>query len=134
MLVLDRKIICIFGLMSYTTEQQPLIWRPFCIILMGCFLLGLLFNALPLQSTFMKGLLKYDLCEVVDFAAEQDCSSSSNSLKESETVEDYHLTPLFALRVSDCESFMLSHQTIVVDLPQVPHLSLNAPPPEFYSL
>lgn len=122
--------------MNYTTEPQPLVWRPFCIILMGCFLLGLFCNTFPFQSNFVKGLLKHDLCEIVDFAAEQDCSSSSsssNSIKESESIKDYHLDPLFMLQLAGCEPFKLSHQTIVVSLPSCPHLSLNAPPPEQFS-
>ncbi|MGL4519170.1 MAG: hypothetical protein ACRCUJ_05500 [Phocaeicola sp.] len=122
--------------MSYTTEPQAIIWRPFCIILMACFLLGVFFNTLPLQSDLVKGLLKHDLCEAVEFAAEGDCSSSSsssNSLKDSETTEDYHLDNLFVWQLSICEDFKLSHQTMVVSIPQFPHLSLNAPPPELFS-
>ncbi|MGL4852806.1 MAG: hypothetical protein ACRC3Z_09235 [Phocaeicola sp.] len=81
-------------------------------------------------------MFKYDVCEVVDFAAETDCSSSSstNSSKDTETIKDYHLDPLFVMQLLGHIPFSLSHPKVEDTLPDFPHLSLNAPPPELYSL
>ncbi|MGL5938584.1 MAG: hypothetical protein ACRCZY_00305 [Phocaeicola sp.] len=120
--------------MNNTAKLQPLIWRPFCLLLMGCFLLGLFCSTLPVQSNFFKGLLKHDLCEVVDFAAEQDSSSSSsNNSKDSETIEDFHLGSLLVIKMLAHQAASLLHGKRDVSLPQIPHLSLNAPPPESHS-